>query len=723
MTIGTYSGLFKIQISTLTIIAEQLGKIFLAHLTFSENFACTSIVWRNPRIYSAYVNGVIKVSDSENLNVLGFFYGHQNIASSLCFDFFGTLFSASFDGSIKKWDLVSRKVAFSFENRRNSVTSIAVAQNFLFTGLRNGVVNKYDIHNAMLLLSNKFHEKDVTSLIIGGGRLYSTGLDGLLISSNFSFDQEPSRLFISPNATLKSIAFHLNSLVFIENDRLILQYPFNGTMSTTIFVESNVPITCLAADNERIYAGSISGAVLAWNANNSLFQYELKGHTSKVNYILLDSNHLFSASDDQKIIQWSLIERAMMKELKRNSPNTLGHLGPVNALSLCRESLFSGGSDLTVRRWDFETGKQVDVYFGFSKVVTSVLCFNNSVFGASEDYSVLQFRPGFKNDESTFSTPESTKAFDNRKRTKAVAAPAKQSSPRTEFLPLIISVSSVAFLMLLLATIFVYMRKFASRKSPLESKKTETDDSSFTVTDLQTVVNTVLGISKHAAFIIPSSALAKQKKIAAGGGGEVYLARIMEPSLRNKHDDVVIQKFVFIKNSASDDSFYLEVGIMIMLLAYPHFCQIIGYTENPLSMILKFYPDGSLDSWLRKNSYNKSVIVKVGKDIAGALRIMHNLHLAHCDIKPQNVLIEVMNGVPSCFLTDFGITQVLSTEIIAVRSFNAINLKGLSIPYASPEAFSHFRSKAYTRVDFKKYDVFSLACIMYELVTHKAPWY
>jgi serine/threonine protein kinase len=101
---------------------------------------------------------------------------------------------------------------------------------------------------------------------------------------------------------------------------------------------------------------------------------------------------------------------------------------------------------------------------------------------------------------------------------------------------------------------------------------------------------------------------------------------------------------------------------------------------------------------------------------------MHEHFLAHCDIKTQNVLVEVNASVPSCYLTDFGITQILSEKIIATKSFNVINLRGLSVQYAAPEAFLNFRSKNYIGVDFKKYDVYSFACVAYEVLGRKFPW-
>jgi serine/threonine protein kinase len=196
----------------------------------------------------------------------------------------------------------------------------------------------------------------------------------------------------------------------------------------------------------------------------------------------------------------------------------------------------------------------------------------------------------------------------------------------------------------------------------------------------------------------------------------------MDPRLRKKYGDTAVQKIVFVRNKISEDAFYQEVGIMILLNSFPYFCQILGYTENPLSMILKNYPDGSLNDWLGTNNFGTKIVFRILKETASALNVMHSHYLAHCDLKPQNILVQVDNGLPSCYLTDFGITQILSEKIIATKTFHVINLRGLSTHYAAPEAFKNFRTKKYVSVDFKAYDIYSFGCIAYELLSRRMPW-
>jgi serine/threonine-protein kinase len=232
----------------------------------------------------------------------------------------------------------------------------------------------------------------------------------------------------------------------------------------------------------------------------------------------------------------------------------------------------------------------------------------------------------------------------------------------------------------------------------------------------------VIGISKHAAYLVENSSIGTVKKLTSGGGGEVYLARLMKSISNEKTGTLVIQKKIFVKDHLTQEAFYQEVGIMIMLSLFSNFCRIIGYTENPSTMILQYYSGGSLHSWIQGNKIGQAVIMKISKEILSALNVMHSHYLAHCDLKPQNVLIEVFDGIPACYLTDFGITQILSEKILASRAFKVINLRGLSVHYAAPEAFTWFRTKVFAGVDFKNFDIYSFSCIVFELLTKKTPW-
>ncbi|KAI3656600.1 hypothetical protein MP638_003027 [Amoeboaphelidium occidentale] len=586
-----------------------------------EQIPCSCIISAYNRAYTGHPDGIIISRDFYTLNVLEVYQGHLDYVSSLSFDGSFNLFSAAFDGSIKKWNMAFRKVSFSFESRTKGSDIFSCS-----------------IDNASALKTLKYFNQSASSLIVFNGSFYAASLDGTL-----------SR---------------------------------DGEVRTADFQKA---LVCIAATEFSIFAGSRS---------------ELKGHVAQVNSLLLVGEILFYGSDYKTIIEWSLKDRIFLRVYQRLSSSALGHLGHVNALSYCSGALLSAGSDVSARRWNTITGKHEDVYLshlGFFKPVTTVLCHNGSLFAGSEDFSVLMFRPVFT--DFTAIEISSSRGIPSKNSRKEVKIAQKfKASETSEALYLIYTLVLifVAVLLIGLITVIIWIKTRNYMNSSQASTRLDGNSSTMFM-DLETIVNSVMGISKPAAFLILSSMIAK--------------VHLWIPLCRKKAGETAIQKVVYINLKSTKAAFFQEVGIMIMLSTSPHFCQIIGYTEKPLTMILKFYSDGSLYEWLRKNQTMQT------------LETIHSNYLAHCDIKTQNVLVHVENGVPACYLTGFGITQILSYRIVASKLFNVMNFRGLSVQYALPEAFLNFSSKARGGTDFKKYDVYSFACVMYEILTRKEPWH
>ncbi|KAI3659957.1 hypothetical protein MP638_004984 [Amoeboaphelidium occidentale] len=77
-----------------------------------EPLICLSIVANMFRVYSGHEDGIIRGRDILDLNVLELFQGHTDIVMSLILDEADILFSAGFDGSVKRWNMATRKVSF-----------------------------------------------------------------------------------------------------------------------------------------------------------------------------------------------------------------------------------------------------------------------------------------------------------------------------------------------------------------------------------------------------------------------------------------------------------------------------------------------------------------------------------------------------------------------------------------------------------------------------------
>ncbi|KAI3656986.1 hypothetical protein MP638_004260, partial [Amoeboaphelidium occidentale] len=610
-------------------------------VTLDESFACYCLVSRRNTIYTGHEDSLIRVRFLDTLLPVDTFVGHTDWVMSLCFDEVLNLYSGGFDGTIKKWNLASRSVAFSFENKYGSVSSLAVHLNKLFVGLKSGRIDCFNAENALSLGSHSYHNKTVSSLIAFDDSIFSSSFDGTIMRISATDGRSFTTFYRSDREPLKGLVVSQFLFFALHGDTKIVLIPMNLKTESMKMIDFLMPLVCVATTETVMLAGSKSGIIYAWDIKTLQVSFELKGHFSPVNDLLVADGRLFSASDDKTIIEWSLEIRIRVRTFQRLSAAALGHLGPVNSLSYFSNTLFSAGSDLTIRRWNTKSGRHDDVYFGFAKSVSVVLCHNGSVFAGSEDFSVLMFKPGLppNQDVTVRLTTNTERRITKRKKLVSLRKAERFTANATVIL---VSASVVLAAIFFAVCGYALLKKTTRKiKSPPDSSTTAMGTlSTQTVLDLATVVNSVMGISKHAAYFIDNSALAKVKRIAAGGGGELFLAKIMDPRLRKKYGDTVVQKIVFVRNKISEDAFYQEVGIMILVMdpvlkkkipeivvqkivfikskineeafyqevgimilvnTFPNFCEIIGYTENPLSMILKNYPDGSLYDWASKN--------------------------------------------------------------------------------------------------------------------------
>jgi serine/threonine protein kinase len=101
----------------------------------------------------------------------------------------------------------------------------------------------------------------------------------------------------------------------------------------------------------------------------------------------------------------------------------------------------------------------------------------------------------------------------------------------------------------------------------------------------------------------------------------------------------------------------------------------------------------------------------ISTQVASALDAAHADGLIHRDVKPSNVLITGQGkSMPFAYLIDFGIARVVNGASLSTSS-GTIG----TVAYMAPERFSGSPGD-------RRADVYSLACVLYECLTGRAPF-
>ena len=99
---------------------------------------------------------------------------------------------------------------------------------------------------------------------------------------------------------------------------------------------------------------------------------------------------------------------------------------------------------------------------------------------------------------------------------------------------------------------------------------------------------------------------------------------------------------------------------------------------------------------------NKQVLSVIIKDICQGLKEIHSKNLIHCNLEPQNIYL--------CEDYVFKIGNIEKCE--NKKNINEINISNKNKLYLPPELLR----KGSKNIDSSKIDIWSLACIIYELI-------
>ncbi len=199
------------------------------------------------------------------------------------------------------------------------------------------------------------------------------------------------------------------------------------------------------------------------------------------------------------------------------------------------------------------------------------------------------------------------------------------------------------------------------------------------------------------------------RRLGRGGMAEVYLAR-----------DQLLDRPVAVKvlfpEFATDPAFverFRREATAAANLNHPNIVGVYDWGEaDGTYFIVMEYVDGrTLSEILRdEGPLHPDRVADVGSDVAAALGFAHRNGVVHRDVKPGNVLVTQAGQVK---VADFGIARAITAN--ADENLTQVGTVMGTATYFSPE---QARGDA---VDPRS-DIYSLGCVLYELVVGRPPF-
>jgi serine/threonine protein kinase len=197
--------------------------------------------------------------------------------------------------------------------------------------------------------------------------------------------------------------------------------------------------------------------------------------------------------------------------------------------------------------------------------------------------------------------------------------------------------------------------------------------------------------------------------IAQGGMGSVWRAR----DTRN-NQPVAIKAVA--NDLISDPEFKVRIqdeARRHQRLQHPNIVPVpdIFDAEGQTCIVMKLIEGSSLDKMLESRPSNRceaEEATRIVKDVLHALDYAHRHGIVHRDVKPSNILVDTSGWV---WLFDFGIAIAMGEQR---RTRTGLTVGTLL--YMSPEQITNPR-----KIDHRS-DVYSVGCLLYELLTGRPPF-
>jgi len=201
------------------------------------------------------------------------------------------------------------------------------------------------------------------------------------------------------------------------------------------------------------------------------------------------------------------------------------------------------------------------------------------------------------------------------------------------------------------------------------------------------------------------------KFLGEGGFAEVWLAK-------DSLTETEVAVKIFVPDGGLNDeiigSFKKEFAITLNLnhshlLKYLHFDI---YNKSPY-LVMKYCSNGTLFKKIG-NNLGEADVAKIMFQIGSALEYLHEMGVAHQDIKPENILTDEHG---TYLLSDFGIS--IKTRNTLNRFTKQATEKSSygSPPYAPPEKYGKNPKQ-----NLEAGDIFALGVMLYEICEGDLPW-
>ena len=206
-------------------------------------------------------------------------------------------------------------------------------------------------------------------------------------------------------------------------------------------------------------------------------------------------------------------------------------------------------------------------------------------------------------------------------------------------------------------------------------------------------------------------------RIGSGGMGAVYKAE--QPDM-NRFVAIKILHPKYVSRPDLVARFRREARAMSHL-SHPNTARVFLYgqlEDNACYIVMEYLAGMNLAQHVKAHGpFEVSRAINIMIQVCGALEEAHRAGIVHRDLKPENIFLSTQGGIQDYpKVLDFGLAKVSEREMRP----GSLILTQEGMVFGTPEFMSPEQAQGKT-LDAKS-DIYSLACILFEMLTGKLPF-
>jgi WD40 repeat protein len=284
--------------------------------------------------------------------------------------------SASYDQTLKVWDVKSGEELQTLKGHTNWVIGVAVTPDcrYAISASSDYTLKVWDIKSGKELQTLKGHGSSVTTVDVT--------CDGKLVISA-SRDNTLKVWDIEKRKKLQTLKGHtdwVNAVAITSNGKLAISASGDRTLKLWNIKSGKelqtlkghtdwISAVAVTSNGELAISGSRDKTLKVWNIKSGKELQTLKGHTDWISAVTVTSNGelAISGSRDKTLKVWNIKSGKELRTLK-------GHAGVISAVAVTIDGklVISASQDKSLKVWDIESPRELHILKDHADLVTAV---------------------------------------------------------------------------------------------------------------------------------------------------------------------------------------------------------------------------------------------------------------------------------------------------------------------------------------------------------------